>query len=119
MTIRRPDTSSRLVDADVHPPSTLYRRSGRLSRWLLELQTSTTPDTLDLFDVDPIGTRCNPYLAYPHMSMATVRRGLDDADSMHDYVVIERDIALECPPEVSPYDQVRNLRLFLITCHLM
>lgn len=118
MTIRKADASSRvpiLVDADlfstVHPPHTLHHRSSRLSSWLLELQTSTTPDVLDLSNVDPIGTQSNPYLAYPHMSMATLRRSLDDADSMHDYVVVDEDIALECPPEVSLYDQVRNLGL--------
>lgn len=110
MTIRRPDASPRapaLVDA------TLRRRSTRISRWLLELQTSTPPDVLDLSNVDPVGTRSNPYLAYPHLSMAALRRSLDDADSMHDYVVVDDDIALECPPEDSLYDQVRNLGLLV------
>lgn len=112
MTLRRPDASPRataIVDA------TLRRRSSRLSRWLLELQT---PNVLDLSNVDPVGTRSNPYLAYPHLSMAALRHGFDDdADSMHDYVVVDEDIALECPPENALYDQVRDLG-FLLTCHL-
>jgi len=115
MTLRRLDASPRataIVDA------TLRRRSSRLSRWLLELQTSTSPNVLDLSDVDPVGTRSNPYLAYPHLSMAALRRSFDDdADSMHDYVVVDEDIALECPPEDSLYDQVRDLGS-LLTCHL-
>jgi hypothetical protein len=110
MTLRRPDASPRAP-----PPvdATLRRRSNRISRWLLELQTSTPPDVIDLSDVDPVGTRCNPYLAYPHLSMAALRRSLDDADSMHDYVVVDDDIALECPAEDSLYDQVRNLGLLV------
>ncbi|KAI9570223.1 hypothetical protein HD554DRAFT_2204045 [Boletus coccyginus] len=100
MTLRRPDASPRataIVDA------TLRRRSSRLSRWLLELQT---PNVLDLSNVDPVGTRSNPYLAYPHLSMAALRHSFDDdADSMHDYVVVDEDIALECPPENALYDQ--------------
>lgn len=110
MTVRRPDAFPRvpaLVDA------TLRRRSSRLSRWLSDLQTSTLPDVLDLSDVDPVGTRSNPYLAYPHLSMAALRHSLDDADSMHDYVVVDDDIALECPPEGSLCDQVRNLGLLV------
>lgn len=122
MTLRRLDASPRitmLVDADplstVQPAHALHRRSSRLSRWILDLQTATQPDILDLSDVDPVGTRSNPYLAYPHLSMAAVRRSLDDADSMHDYVVVDEDIALECPPEDSLHDQVRNLELLIDT----
>lgn len=107
------------VDADpsstVQRPRTLHRRSSCLSRWLLELQTSTQSDILDLSEVDPVGTRSNPYLAYPHLSMAALRRSLDDADSIHDYVVVDEDIALECPPEDPLYDQVRNLEPLLGT----
>ncbi|KAH0837986.1 hypothetical protein J3R83DRAFT_6223 [Lanmaoa asiatica] len=120
MTVRRADTSphiSALADTDmfstVQPAHALRRRSSRLSRWLLDLQTSTPSDVLDLSDVDPVGTLSNPYLAYPHLSMAAVRRSLDDTDSMHDYVVVDEDIALECPPEDAPYDQVRNLGLLI------
>ena len=115
MTLRRLDASPRvstLVDA------TLRRRSSRLSRWLSELQLSTPSDALDLEDVDPVGTRSNPYLAYPHLSLAALRCSFDDADSMHDYVVIDEDIALECSPEGSLYDQVRDLA-FLLACHLI
>ena len=111
MTLRRPDASPR---AQIPIDATLRRRSSRLSRWLLELQTSTPPDLLDLTDVDPVGTRSNPYLAYPHLSMAALHRSLDDdADSMHDYVVVDEDIALECPPEDPLFDQVRNLGLLV------
>lgn len=115
MTLRRLDASPRvstLVDA------TLRRRSSRLSRWLSELQLSTPSDALDLEDVDPVGTRSNPYLAYPHLSLAALRCSFDDADSMHDYVVVDEDIALECSPEGSLYDQVRDLA-FLLACHLI
>ncbi|KAH7886156.1 hypothetical protein F5I97DRAFT_1808479 [Phlebopus sp. FC_14] len=82
---------------------TLRRRSSRLSRWLLELQLQSTPSTqsdpLGLSDVHPVGTDCNPYLAYPHMSMAAVRRSLDDAGSMHDYVVVDDDEVQRCPAQ--------------------
>ncbi|KIJ22128.1 hypothetical protein PAXINDRAFT_165395 [Paxillus involutus ATCC 200175] len=93
-----------------YPTRTLRRRSSRVSRWLLELQIqsapSTSSDVLDLSDVHPVGTQCNPYLAYPHMSMAAVRRSLDDADSMHDYVVLDDDVAQECPQEGPLHTQV-------------
>ncbi|KAF8559993.1 hypothetical protein OG21DRAFT_14131 [Imleria badia] len=103
MTLRRQDASPRV---QIPLDATLRRRSSRLSRWLLEIQTSSTPDVFDLTDVDPVGTQSNPYLAYPHLSMAALRRSLnDDADSMHDYVVVDDDIALECPPEDSLHDQ--------------
>lgn len=112
MTLRKPDASPRvpfLVDA------TLCRRSSRVSRWLLELQPSTPPDIFDLVDVDPVGTQSNPYLAYPHLSMAARRRSFDDVDSMHDYVVVDDDIALECPPDDALHDRVRNVG-FLSSC---
>ncbi|KIL00988.1 hypothetical protein PAXRUDRAFT_820995 [Paxillus rubicundulus Ve08.2h10] len=111
MTARRFDaypSSPALPDDEPFPPvhrptRTLRRRSSRVSRWLLELQSQSTPsspsDVLDLSDVLPVGTQCNPYLAYPHMSMAAVRRSLDDADSMHDYVVVDDDLVQECPQE--------------------
>jgi hypothetical protein len=98
-----------------YPTRTLRRRSSRVSRWLLELQIqsapSTSSDVLDLSDVHPVGTQCNPYLAYPHMSMAAVRRSLDDADSMHDYVVLDDDVAQECPQEGPLHTQVRHMML--------
>lgn len=115
MTLRRPDAFPSTTNppdvglySTVQPPHMLHRRSSRLSRWILELQASTQPDIVDLSDVDPVGTQSNPYLAYPHLSMAAVRRSLDDADSMHDYVVIDEDIALECPPEDVLCDGVRH-----------
>ena len=119
MTVRRLDASSSrvtpLLDLDLfspsHVPRALHCRSSRLSRWLSELQTPACPDALDLSDVDPVGTQSNPYLAYPHMSMAALGRSLDDVDSMHDYVIIDQDIAQECPPQASVYDQVRYLGL--------
>ena len=95
-------------------PRALHRRSSRLSRWLAELQSSTATDIPDLSHVDPIGTQSNPYLAYPHMSMAALRHSLDDADSMHDYVIVDQDVTRDCPPDGS---LVRYLG-FLITCHL-
>ncbi|KAF9225406.1 hypothetical protein BS17DRAFT_815974 [Gyrodon lividus] len=123
MTARRFDASPRVPfipdDDPFHPlhhsTHTLRRRSSRLSRWLLELQiqsaSSTRSDVLDLSDVDPVGTQCNPYLAYPHMSMAAVRRSLDDAGSMHDYVLVDDDDAQDCPPEEPLHTQVRHVIL--------
>ncbi|KAF9245751.1 hypothetical protein BU15DRAFT_58721 [Melanogaster broomeanus] len=123
MTARRFDASPRapvpiLSDDDPFAPiqlptRTLRRRSNsRLSRWLLELQIQSTPSTRsdvpDLSDVDHVGTRCNPYLAYPHMNMAAVHRSLDDAGSMHDYVIVGDDVAQECPPEEPLHAQVSH-----------
>ncbi|KAG9314017.1 hypothetical protein JVU11DRAFT_4795 [Chiua virens] len=108
MTVRIPDASPRVpppLDVDLLSTARmLHRRSSRLSRWLSELQTPST-EVFDLSDVDPVGTRSNPYLAYPHLNMPAIRHDSDDADSIHDYVVVDDDIALECPPEDSLYDQ--------------
>ncbi|KAF8140630.1 hypothetical protein EV363DRAFT_1427019 [Boletus edulis] len=102
MTIRKPANASPRVPIFVD--ATLRRRSSRLSRWLSELQASAPPDVLqDLADVDPVGTRSNAYLAYPHLK--ALRLNLDDGDSLYDYVVVDEDIALECPPEDAPHDQ--------------
>ncbi|KAG0707524.1 hypothetical protein DFH29DRAFT_796566 [Suillus ampliporus] len=97
MTVRRISASVRAntVDDDVfttpHHTRTLRRRSSRLSKWLEELQVDSStiqqPDTSA--DAETIGTECNPYLAYPHLSLATVRRSMDEASSMHDYVVVD------------------------------
>ncbi|KAG2076835.1 hypothetical protein BDR04DRAFT_1067044, partial [Suillus decipiens] len=100
MTIRRISASVRanVGDDDIfttqHHTQTLRRRSSRLSKWLEELRvdspTVQPSDDLNIStNVEAVGTECNPYLAYPHLSLATVRRSMDDATSMYDYVVVD------------------------------
>lgn len=75
--------------------TSLCRRSSHVSRWLTEVQTQSDPstpsDVADLSDVDPVGTRCNPYLAYPHMNTSAFRQSLDDTSSIHDYVLVDNE----------------------------
>ncbi|KAG1757113.1 hypothetical protein EDB19DRAFT_12620 [Suillus lakei] len=112
MTIRRISASVRanVGDDDVfttqHPTRTLRRRSSRLSKWLEELRVdSPTIQQPDISaDAETVGTECNPYLAYPHLSLATVRRSMDDASSMHDYVVVNDGDVQEYIPLEEPVD---------------
>lgn len=111
MTVRRLSASVRpnVGDDDIfttqHHTRTLRRRSSRLSKWLEELRvdspTVQQPRSLHIpTNVETVGTECNPYLAYPHLSLATVRRSMDDATSMHDYVVVDdSDVQEHIPPE--------------------
>ncbi|KAG1754825.1 uncharacterized protein EDB91DRAFT_1042848 [Suillus paluster] len=108
MTVRRISSSVRpnVGDDDVFTTQphtrTLRRRSSRLSKWLEDLRVeSPTVQQLDISaDTETVGTECNPYLAYPHLSPATVRRSMDDARSMHDYVVVnDGDVQEYVPPE--------------------
>ncbi|OAX42654.1 hypothetical protein K503DRAFT_766535 [Rhizopogon vinicolor AM-OR11-026] len=118
MAVRRMDASLRAVvgDDDVfapsqHPTRTLRRRSSRLSKWLEELRIQpSTVQQPDIFNSSAgtetvgVGTKCNPYLAYPHLSLAAIRRSMDDASSMHDYVVVNDDDVQEyIPPEESTH----------------
>ncbi|KAG6380842.1 hypothetical protein JVT61DRAFT_5228 [Boletus reticuloceps] len=80
MTIRKAADASPRVPIFVD--ATLRRRSSRLSRWLSELQASAPPDLL--------------------MLIQSVLGAIHDGDSLYDYVVVDEDIALECPPEDSP-----------------
>ncbi|KAH7916364.1 hypothetical protein BJ138DRAFT_995653 [Hygrophoropsis aurantiaca] len=76
------------------PRRTLRRRSSRLSQWLQELQNQSSAQStvVDLSgDADADNSGCNPYLAYPHLSLAAVRPSFDDAGSMHSYVVVDDD----------------------------
>ncbi|KAI6047972.1 hypothetical protein EDC04DRAFT_3135665 [Pisolithus marmoratus] len=98
---RRKDASARaedLVDEDpfaslYSPNPSLCRRSSRLSRWLADLPNrsglSTPSDIDDFSHVDPVGTRCNPYLAYPHLATAPRSQTCEDTASTHDYVLID------------------------------
>jgi hypothetical protein len=62
----------------------------------MEDQQYIEPD--DFFDepaspIERVGTPCNPYLAYPHLSAASFyRRTLDEVGSLHNYVVVD-DVA--------------------------
>lgn len=82
------------------------RRSSHLKRWIEDQQShsSATPSlVLDLTEdsnVCPVGTRCNPYLAYPHLKFSPVD---DDADSLHSYDVVDDDDI----PEEPSYREVR------------
>jgi hypothetical protein len=119
MTVRRINASVRasVGDDDIfttqHPIRTLRRRSSRLSKWLEELRVDSP--TVQQPDISPdaetsIGTECNPYLAYPHLSLATVRRSMDDATSMHDYVVVDDGDVQEYIPSEEPVDiKVRHI----------
>ncbi|KAG8219467.1 hypothetical protein J3R82DRAFT_396 [Butyriboletus roseoflavus] len=98
MTLRRADASPHvpiLVDADlfstVQPPQTLHRRSSCLSRWIMELQTSTHSDVPDLSDVDPLSVAAwKTLIAYMTMSLSM------------------KTLRLECPPEDPVYDQLSH-----------
>jgi hypothetical protein len=116
-----------VVDDDIfastqHPTRTLRRRSSRLSKWLEELrvQSSTVrqPDIPNHpANVENVGTECSPYLAYPHLNFATVRRSMDDASSMHDYVVVNDDDVQEyTPPEEPTHVKVRHSSRVLDRC---
>lgn len=108
---RRKDASARandLLDEDpfssLHlPNSSLRRRSSRLSRWLAELPNqsglSTPSDIDDLSHVDPVGTRCNPYLAYPNLGTTTHARTCEDGASTHDYILVDSVEAPTCPAD--------------------
>ncbi|KAG2149540.1 hypothetical protein BD769DRAFT_1344741 [Suillus cothurnatus] len=121
MTVRRISASVRanVGDDDIfttqHHTGTLRRRSSRLSKWLEELRfdspTVQQPGSPNIStDVETVGTECNPYLAYPHLSLATVRKSMDDAISMHDYVVVDDgDVQEYIPPEESVDVKVRHL----------
>lgn len=121
MTVRRISASVRAHagDDDIFTTQnhtrTLRRRSSRLSKWLEELRVgSSTVQRLDGTDnstnTENVGTECNPYLAYPHLSLATVRRSMDDATSMHDYVVVDDGDVQEYNPPEEPVDlEVRHL----------
>ncbi|KAG1828149.1 hypothetical protein EV424DRAFT_1387404 [Suillus variegatus] len=115
MTVRRISASVRAHagDDDIFTTQnhtrTLRRRSSRLSKWLEELRVgSSTVQRLDGTDnstnTENVGTECNPYLAYPHLSLATVRRSMDDATSMHDYVVVDDGDVQEYNPPEEPVD---------------
>ncbi|KAL4070575.1 hypothetical protein J3A83DRAFT_3229815 [Scleroderma citrinum] len=115
---RRRDASTRVADSPDDDPfpslqlsnTSLCRRSSHVSRWLTELQThsdsSTPSDIVDLSDVAPVGTRCNPYLAYPHMNTTTLP--LDDASSIHDYVLVDNE---EAPSTDHPADQPLQVKV--------
>lgn len=115
MTIRRISASVRakIGDDDIfttqHHTQTLRPRSSRLSKWLEELRvdspTVQRSDDLNVStNMEAVGTECNPYLAYPHLSLATVRRSMDDATSMHDYVVVDDGDVQEYIPPEEPVD---------------
>jgi hypothetical protein len=121
MTVRRTNASIRanVEDDDIfttqHHTRTLRRRSSRLSKWLEELRvdspTIQRPGSLNISpDAETIGTECNPYLAYPHLSLATVRKSMDDATSMHDYVVVDDgDVQEYILPEEPVDTKVRHI----------
>ncbi|KAI6112506.1 hypothetical protein EDD16DRAFT_1168272 [Pisolithus croceorrhizus] len=108
---RRKDASARaedLVDTDpfasLHLPNpSLRRRSSRLSRWLADLPNrsglSTPSDIDDLSQVEPVGTRCNPYLAYPHLGTMVHGRTCEDDASTHDYVLVDNGEAQSYPAD--------------------
>lgn len=109
MTVRRTNAPVRVnigdddIFATPHHTRTLRRRSSRLSKWLEELRvdspTIRRPDSLNISpDAETVGTECNPYLAYPHLSLATVRRSMDD------YVVVDDGDVQEYIPPEEPVD---------------
>ncbi|EGO05302.1 hypothetical protein SERLA73DRAFT_157878, partial [Serpula lacrymans var. lacrymans S7.3] len=116
-TVRRMDASglSRVSRDDLflqvkRSSRTLRRRSSHLSRWLQEQQSHVSPKSsqadLDFDisdDVQGVGTECNPYLAYPHLSGAALRNSFDDAGSMHSYVIL--DESHDYPPVESGESQ--------------
>lgn len=77
-------------------PRHIRRRSSHLQRWIQEQQchTSASPSVVDLtndLDEPRVGTPCNPYLAYPHISLTPARHAKDDLDSLHSYDLIADD----------------------------
>jgi hypothetical protein len=71
----------------------LRRRRSHLKRWI-EDQQHIEPDDFDFDDpespIERVGTPCNPYLAYPHLSVASFHpRTLNEVGSLHDYVVVD------------------------------
>jgi hypothetical protein len=127
MTLPRMGASIRPVvgDDDIFAPiqhntRTLRRRSSRLSKWLEEvrIQPSTVKQS-NIFNRpangETIGTECNPYLAYPHLNLAAIRRSMDDASSMHDYVVVNDDDVQEYIPTDEPtHVKVRHSLLHIL-----
>ena len=71
----------------------LRRRRSHLKRWI-EDQQHIEPDDFDFDDpespIERVGTPCNPYLAYPHLSVASFHpRTLNEVGSLHNYVVVD------------------------------
>lgn len=76
----------------------LRRRRSHLQRWIEDQQYHThagPDDASDILDdtespVPTIGTPCNPYLAYPHLGVASSHpRTLNEVGSLHNYVVVD------------------------------
>ncbi|KIM88614.1 hypothetical protein PILCRDRAFT_813581 [Piloderma croceum F 1598] len=79
-----------------HSGHILRRRRSHLRRWIEDQQYQAHVEPDDFLNENPddpverIGTPCNPYLAYPHLSKPSYYpRTLDEVGSMHNYVVVD------------------------------
>jgi hypothetical protein len=102
---RNPHTPSNEINTTLlmpgHSQHILRRRRSHLRRWIEDQQYHAHVESDDFFTDNPdspierVGTPCNPYLAYPHLSTATYQRPrtLNEVGSLHNYVVV--DDALE------------------------
>lgn len=87
------------------PGHVLRRRRSHLKRWIEDQQyhAHVGPDDDDFFSspdspVERVGTPCNPYLAYPHLSASSFhRRTTNEVGSLHNYVVVD-DVADDDAP---------------------
>lgn len=82
----------------------LRRKRSHLNRWIQDQQYQVEHD--DVFDdvpespVERIGTPCNPYLAYPHLSVASFQpKTLNEVGSMYNYVVVDDVVDDETRPD--------------------
>lgn len=73
------------------------RCSSRIERWLEELNQTSVGATEDASlwedDVQPAGTRGNPYLAYPHLSVPSLlKQDRDDRSTVESYIFVDDDV---------------------------
>jgi hypothetical protein len=71
------------------------RRSSLIDRWIQDQQSHSpvaTDTPANSESLPSIGTKCNPYLAYPQMSRYSINT---EVGSLHSYDVVDHDELLE------------------------
>lgn len=98
--LRIPPTPPQDIDIALlmpgHSGNILRRRRSHLRRWIEDQQYQAHVEPDDFLNENPedpverIGTPCNPYLAYPHLSRPSYYpRTPDKVGSLHNYVVVD------------------------------
>ena len=98
--LRIPRTPPKDIDMALlmpgHSGHILRRRRSHLRRWIEDQQYQAHVEPDDFLNENPqdpverIGTPCNPYLAYPHLSKPSYYpKNLEEVGNLHNYVVVD------------------------------